>query len=146
LKRSRISQKILPSKDFYNTIELPHMPEQKGGSILLGIIAGFVVHLLLGGTIPVIGDLIAGFVAGYIAKGIGRGALAGFMAGALGGIILAIILPLLLIPLSKLFQFIAPFLGYIQAGAAILAIAFTIKGALIGLFGGIIGGAMSARR
>ena len=51
----------------------------KRGSFALGVFVGFILNLLLGGVLPVIGDLIAGFVAGYPAVGAGRGFAAGFL-------------------------------------------------------------------
>jgi len=58
------------------------------GNFALGVIAGFILNLILGGALPVVGDLAAGFVAGYLAVGAGRGLLAGFISGILGGLIL----------------------------------------------------------
>ncbi|MGB9828237.1 MAG: hypothetical protein ACPLSM_06945 [Thermosphaera sp.] len=47
------------------------MDARSRGSIPLGVAAGFAVHVLLGGFMPVVGDLLAGFVAGYLARGAG---------------------------------------------------------------------------
>jgi len=62
-------------------------------NLWLAAFVGFLVTVVLGAAVPIIGHLIGGLVAGLIAGGsIGRGALAGFLAGIFGGIIIAILI------------------------------------------------------
>jgi len=135
--------RVIPSKDFYNIIGLFIRLSGEGG-VLPGTIAEFMVHPL-GGTIPVIGDLIAGFAAGYIAKIMERDSSAGFSGSSSGRIILAIILPFFSCHYQNVPVY-GPIPRIYSGGSCPLAIASTIKSALIGLFGGILRGAISVRR
>jgi len=118
---------------------------QSGGNLFLAILVGFCLHLLLG-FVPIIGDFVAGLIAGYIARGAGRGAVAGFFSGMLGGILLAIILSVLLGQVPLVFRGIEPFIGLLQFGIAIILVAMSLKGAVIGLLGGLAGGIVSEYR
>lgn len=115
------------------------------GNFALGVIAGFILNLILGGALPVVGDLAAGFVAGYLAVGAGRGLLAGFISGILGGLILGVILALALPLLAPFLPFLAPLLPWLQLGAIVLPLLLSLKGAFLSAVGGLIGGIIASR-
>jgi len=118
----------------------PYSLPRPKGSIGLGIVAGFLLLILLG-YIPIFGALMAGFVAGLITRGAGRGAAAGLIAGIGGAVILSIILLVAGATIVSL-------LG--QAGLAVLLKGSTggiitllaLGNAVVCLVGGLIGGAL----
>ncbi len=108
------------------------------GSFWLGAGIGFILMVILGNALPVLGPVVGGFVAGLIAKGgLWNGAKAGFVAGIIGALVV-IIAGLVIGTLALgLFGFLA------ALGIGIILIALALYYAVLGCIGGAIGGLIS---
>jgi hypothetical protein len=105
------------------------MPDNKNGSMMLGMFWMIVISLLLF-WLPAIGPLVAGIVGGKIAGGVGSGLL----AALLPGIVLAIALFAAGFMLTSL-----PVAGAIVAGGSLLLYLLYIPTLFIGaLIGGLL--------
>lgn len=108
----------------------------KKGSFWPGVIAGFIVMVLLG-SLPVLGPLIGGLVAGLIARGgVGGGATAGFVSGIFGAMIVSVILILG----GSLFFGIPGF--FMALGVSFVIVIATLYFGILGAIGGAVGGAL----
>ena len=108
------------------------------GSFWMGSAVGFVLMVLLGGPLPVLGPLIGGLVAGLIAKGgIGNGAKAGFTAGIFGALVVIIIGVVVGTLAMGLFGFL------LALGIGVILVATALYFAVLGCVGGAIGGLIS---
>ncbi len=68
------------------------MGDSYGGNFWIGVIAGWILMIVVDLFVPVVGPLVGGFVAGYIARGgPWNAAIAGLISGVLGGIIVVLI-------------------------------------------------------
>ncbi len=104
-------------------------------SLKWGVLVGFVAMILLG-SFPLLGPLVAGFLAGIITnQGGGKGALAGFLSGIAGGVIWAAILLIT----GSLFGPLGFFFGSLAGLVIIIA---SLGGALLATLGGFLGGAL----
>ena len=108
------------------------------GSFWPGAVVGFILMVLIGGALPVLGPIIGGFVAGLIAKGgMWNGAKAGFTAGIFGALVV-IIFGLMIGTLALgLFGFL------LALGIGVILVATALYFAVLGLVGGAIGGLIS---
>lgn len=108
------------------------------GSFWLGAAVGFVIMVITGSALPVLGPVIGGFVAGIIAKGgMWNGAKAGFVAGIFGAIV-AIVIGLVI------GTFALGLLGFLAAlGIGVILIVLALYYAVLGAAGGVLGGIIS---
>jgi hypothetical protein len=108
------------------------------GRFWVGAAVGFILMVLIGGALPVLGPVIGGFVAGLIAKGgLWNGAKAGFTAGILGALVVIIIGLVIGTLAMGLFGFL------LVLGIGAILIATALYYAVLGLVGGAIGGLIS---
>jgi len=108
------------------------------GSFWTGAVVGFILMVLLGGLLPVLGPIIGGLVAGLIAKGgMWNGAKAGFTAGIFGALVVIIIGLVVGTLAMGLFGFL------LALGIGVILIATALYFAVLGLVGGAIGGLIS---
>jgi hypothetical protein len=105
------------------------------GNFWLAALAGFIIMVLLGGFLPVLGPIVGGVVAGLIAKGgMWNGAKAGFVAGIFGALVTGIIA--LVIGTMAL-----GLLGFLAAmGIGLVLVILALYFAVLGLAGGAVGG------
>jgi hypothetical protein len=105
------------------------------GNFWLAALAGFIIMVLLGGVLPILGPIIGGVVAGLIAKGgMWNGAKAGCVAGIFGALVTSIIA--LVIGTMAL-----GLLGFLAAlGVGLILVILALYFAILGLVGGAIGG------
>ncbi len=108
------------------------------GNFWLGAGIGFIIMVILGNVLPVLGPIIGGFVTGLIAKGgTWNGAKAGFVAGIFGALV-AIIIGLVIGTFALgLFGFMA------ALGIGVILIALALYYAVLGCVGGAVGGLIS---
>jgi hypothetical protein len=110
---------------------------EKQGNFWLGVVLGFIVMVVLF-FLPVINHLIGGFVAGIVAKGgTWNGAKAGFVAGIFGALVIGI----LVVIGGTIFLGLLGFLGGL--GIAALLVILGIYSGILGMIGGVIGGAVA---
>jgi hypothetical protein len=68
------------------------MADFGGGNFWTGVLAGWILMIIIDLFVPVLGPLVGGFAAGYIARGGPWNAgIAGLLAGILGGIVVVIL-------------------------------------------------------
>jgi hypothetical protein len=105
------------------------------GNFWLGAAVGFVIMVITGSALPVLGPVIGGFVAGIIAKGgFLNGAKAGFVAGIFGAIV-AIAFGLVI------GTFALGLLGFLAAlGIGAILLVLALYYAVLGCIGGALGG------
>jgi hypothetical protein len=105
------------------------------GSFWLGACIGFIIMVLTGSALPILGPVIGGFVAGLIAKGgLWNGAKVGFFAGLVGAIVIIVIGIFVGTLVGGLFGFLA------AMGVGVIIIAMALYYAVLGFAGGAIGG------
>jgi hypothetical protein len=108
------------------------------GSFWPGAVVGFILMVLIGGALPVLGPIIGGLVAGLIAKGgMWNGAKAGFTAGIFGALVVIIIGLVVGTLAMGLFGFL------LALGIGVILVATALYFAVLGLVGGSIGGLIS---
>ena len=105
------------------------------GNFWLGAFVGFVLMVLLGNPLPVLGPLFGGFVAGLVARGgIVNGAKAGFIAGIFGALVV------LVIGMIVGTLFAGPFGFLIALGIGGILLFTALYFAVLCLAGGALGG------
>ena len=106
------------------------------GSLLPGVLIGFIVILLLG-SLPVLGPVIGGFISGLVARGGLRG---GCMAGLFAGIFGAIVVSAIRILGGSLLFGIPGF--FTMLGDQFIIVIAILYFGLIGALGGALAGAL----
>ncbi len=108
------------------------------GNFWFAALVGFIIMVLLGGVLPVLGPIIGGLVAGLIAKGgMMNGAKAGFVAGIFGALVTGMII--LVIGTMAL-----GLLGFLAAmGIGLVMVILALYFAILGLVGGAVGGMLA---
>lgn len=108
------------------------------GNFWLGAGIGFIIMVLLGNVLPVLGPIIGGLVAGLIAKGgLWNGAKAGFFAGLFGAIVVIVIGLVVGTLALGLFGF------FVALGVGVILVITALYYAILGLVGGAVGGLIS---
>jgi len=108
------------------------------GNFWLGAGIGFIIMVLLGNVLPVLGPIIGGLVAGLIAKGgLWNGAKAGFFAGLFGALVVIVIGLVVGTLALGLFGF------FVALGIGVILVITALYYAILGLAGGAIGGMIS---
>lgn len=103
----------------------------------IGVLAGFVVMVIVAYLVPLIGAVIGGFVAGWLVRGGKRGGQAGLFAGLLNAVLVALIISFVGIASAPNDVGLLAFLG----STLIVTIALFPLYGLLGLFGGYVAGA-----
>jgi len=114
----------------------PDLPSSMAkGSFWLGAVIGFIIMVIIGESLPVLGPLVGGLVAGLVARGgIVNGAKAGFVAGIFGALVVLVTGMIVGTLFAGLFGF------FVALGIGGILIITALYFAVLGLAGGAVGG------
>ncbi|MDI6718683.1 MAG: DUF5518 domain-containing protein [Methanomicrobiales archaeon] len=114
------------------------MADFRGGNFWTGVIAGWILMIIVDLFVPVAGPFVGGFAAGYIARGGPWNAgIAGLVSGILGGIIVVL---LVLVGSTVLLGGVG-FFTALFVGILLMVVLFLVHG-ILAFIGGAIAGAL----
>ena len=132
-----------PHESFYSLLGYlldreTHMADSIRGNFWTGVIAGWILMIVIDLFIPIVGPFVGGFAAGYIARGGAWNAgIAGLLSGILGGIVVVI---LVLVGGTLLLGGLG-FFTALFVGLLLMVVLFLVHG-ILAFIGGAIAGAL----
>jgi hypothetical protein len=114
------------------------MADFGGGNFWIGVIAGWILMIIIDLFVPVVGPFVGGFAAGYIARGGPWNAgIAGLLSGIFGGIVVVI----LVLVGGTLYLGGLGFFTALFVGLLLMVVLFLVHG-ILSFIGGAIAGAV----